>query len=545
MTFTNAQKQKRYRENLKAKGLYQITKAKHTVRMRIYRQNLTGTKKQDYDKKHAESQRAYRNKNKKPKNSFLSKQSFGKALKKAKCALPKDFNKKKVIARALAQAVGIVPRNNHQRTTRQLSSKIKNSIILFYGRDDISYQMPGKRDTIIVNDNGNKTTYQKKILLYTIREAYELFLAENPGISVGRTAFAEIRPKHISVKSSMAHRVCICIYHENVNLLLNSLSKHVNGSFCSNLYSFTSALVCDESNCDCMSSNCFTCQNYFDLNIKNNVIDKHVQIKWYQWKNINGYATKEEQQGSVEQGIELLSSKVKTFLLHVYIKRQQSKFFEESKTNTDNKKIVIQVDYSENFEIKQQDEVQSAHWSSKSVSIFTAYAWCGTNNYSFALVSNNISHDKYCVYNCITYIINKLKQQLPSLEEILFFSDGAASQFKQRYLMRNLTRMSYEYQLILSWHFFATSHAKGVVDAIGGSVKRIVWQQILTKKDKCENATDFINIAKTKTKAIIIDEITQEDIDKSKAQLQAFFSNTLSVQISKLIFHIENPNCPL
>ncbi|CAF4399501.1 unnamed protein product, partial [Rotaria sordida] len=72
-----------------------------------------------------------------------------------------------------------------------------------------------------------------------------------------------------------------------------------------------------------MSSNCFTCQNYFDLNIKNNVIDKHVQIKWYQWKNINGYATKEEQQGSVEQGIELLSSKVKTFLLHVYIKRQQ------------------------------------------------------------------------------------------------------------------------------------------------------------------------------------------------------------------------------
>ncbi|CAF4225042.1 unnamed protein product, partial [Rotaria sordida] len=137
---------------------------------------------------------------------------------------------------------------------------------------------------------------------------------------------------------------------------------------------------------------------------------------------------------------ELLSSKVKTFLLHVYIKRQQSKFFEESKTNTDNKKIVIQVDYSENFEIKQQDEVQSAHWSS--------------------------------------------------------------------------------------------NHAKGVVDGIGGSVKRIVWQQILTKKDKCENAADFINIAKTKTKATIIDEITQEDIDKSKAQLQAFFSKTLSVKFS-------------
>ncbi|CAF1255119.1 unnamed protein product [Rotaria sordida] len=281
------------------------------------------------------------------------------------------------------------------------------------------------------HDNGNKITYQKKILLYTIREAYELFLAANPGISVSQTAFAEIRPKHISVKSSMAHRVCISIYHENVNLLLNSLSKHVNGSFCSNLYSFTSALVCDESNYDFMSSNCFTCENYFDLNIKNNVIDRHIQIKWYQWKHINGYATKEEQQESVEQGIELLSSKVKTFLLHVHIKRQHSKFFEESQTNTSSKKIVIRVDYSENFEIKQQDEVQSAHWSSKSASIFTGHAWCGTNNYSFALVSNNVRHDKYCVYNCINYTINKLKQQLSSLEEIRVFSDSTASQFKQ------------------------------------------------------------------------------------------------------------------
>jgi hypothetical protein len=80
-----------------------------------------------------------------------------------------------------------------------------------------------------------------------------------------------------------------------VNLILNSLSKYVNGSVCSDLNSFTSGLVCDDSNYDCMSSNCFTCENYFDLYVKNNVIDKNVQIKWYQWKTINGYVTKEEQ----------------------------------------------------------------------------------------------------------------------------------------------------------------------------------------------------------------------------------------------------------
>ncbi|CAM4848043.1 unnamed protein product [Rotaria magnacalcarata] len=531
MVLTNAQKQKRYRENLKVKGLHHEMKVKHAKRMKIYRQCLTGQAKQDYDKRHAESQRTYRNKKKISINGYSTKQSLAKAIKKATHTLPKDLGKKKEVVRVLAQTVGILPRKDHQRTTRKLSSTTQNSIVSFYCRDDISYQMPGKRDTIVVNDNGQKTTYQKRILLYTIREAYELFLAENPGISLGRTVFADVRPKYVVVKSSMAHRVCVCIYHENVNLLLNSLCKHVNGSVCSDLHSFTSALVCDESNYDCMSSNCFTCANYFDLYIKSNAIDKNTLIKWYQWKYVNGYATKQEQQGSVEQCIELLSSQVKTFLLHVYIKRQQYKFFEESKVNSYDKKIVIQVDYSENFEIKQQDEIQSAHWSCKSISIFTAHAWSGTDHYSFALVSDNISHDKYCINKCITYVIKKMQKKLPSLEEILFFSDGAASQFKQRYLIRNLARMSNNFNFLLSWHFFATIHAKGVVDGIGDTVKRLVWQQILTKKEKCEKAVDFVNIAKSKTKVIIIDEITQEDIDKSTSELHSFFSNTASVKV--------------
>jgi hypothetical protein len=56
------------------------------------------------------------------------------------------------------------------------------------------------------------------------------------------------------------------------------------------------------------------------------------------------------------------------------------------------------------------------------------------------------------------------------------------------------------------------------------------WLMGLTKKDKCENAADFVSIAKTKTKVIIIEDITQKDIDKSTTQLQTFSSNTVSVK---------------
>ena len=59
MVVTNAQKQKGYRENLKARGVYHAMKSKHAERMRMYRQSLTGQAKQDYDNRHAGSQRTY------------------------------------------------------------------------------------------------------------------------------------------------------------------------------------------------------------------------------------------------------------------------------------------------------------------------------------------------------------------------------------------------------------------------------------------------------------------------------------------------------
>ena len=64
MVLTFAEKQKRYRENLKIKGLYQTMKAKNTARMKAFRYNLAGEKKEDYNKRHTKSQQKYRDKKK-------------------------------------------------------------------------------------------------------------------------------------------------------------------------------------------------------------------------------------------------------------------------------------------------------------------------------------------------------------------------------------------------------------------------------------------------------------------------------------------------
>ncbi|CAF1181277.1 unnamed protein product [Didymodactylos carnosus] len=209
--------------------------------------------------------------------------------------------------------------------------------------------------------------------------------------------------------------MCMCIYHENANLILKAIDKFV---------------------VSCI-------------------------IKWWQWVNINERAEKKEFEGSVDEAVELLKSKVKYFLFQVYIKREQSKYFEQLKSEVTDEKVVIQVDFAENFGLKEQDEIQSAHWNTKTLSILTPYVWSKSQGFSFTPPSNDVPHDKFVINSTIEIILNELKTHVPNLKQIDSFSDGATSQFKQRFMFRNLIQIAHEYKIALSWNFFATSHGKG------------------------------------------------------------------------------------
>jgi len=437
--------------------------------------------------------------------------------------------KKKVVIQHLAQNVGLIPKPTHQRSTLQLSDKLKTDIHNFYVRDDISYQLPGKRDTVVVKkDDGSKVTYQKRILLNNLRENYELFIEENKTISLSHSSFAHLRPPFVVPKAALAHRNCLCLYHENVCLLLKSLDKYVAGNFCASLELFTDSLVCDTNNEECMFGRCSLCEDFFTKKIQENISNKDDEISWSQWMNENGRAVKKELLGNVAEGVLLLKSKVEYFLFHVYIKREQSKYFEKLKEQVTDEKILLQVDFAENFNMKEQDEIQKAHWNSTPLSIFTAFIWSKNENFSFALPSLDVTHDKFVVDPALNIILNHIETTLPNVKEVHCFSDGAASQFKQRFHFRNLIENANDHNIQLSWHFFATSHGKGVVDGIGGVVKRLVWSAILAGQ-VFRSVEDFIKIAKKKTNKIILFEITKSDIDNSKAKLENIFQRVKTV----------------
>ena len=140
-------------------------------------------------------------------------------------------------------------------------------------------------------------------------------------------------------------------------------------------------------------------------------------------------------------------------MFHVYIKREQAKYFEKLKTEVTDEKIVLQVDFAENFNMKEQDEIQLTHWNTKPLSIFTAFVWSKNENISFALPSLDATHGKFVVNATLQIILNHIKKVLPNVKEISCLSDGAASQFKQRFNFRNLLEISKEHKIDLSWHF--------------------------------------------------------------------------------------------
>ncbi|MEL7308464.1 MAG: hypothetical protein AAGK05_11730 [Pseudomonadota bacterium] len=72
------------------------------------------------------------------------------------------------------------------------------------------------------------------------------------------------------------------------------------------------------------------------------------------------------------------------------------------------------------------------------------------------------------------------------------WSDGPSQQFKNRFMITffEVAREHFD-QSYAMWSFFATSHGKGAIDGMGGSIKRAVANRIKTRKALVKSASDF------------------------------------------------------
>lgn len=98
------------------------------------------------------------------------------------------------------------------------------------------------------------------------------------------------------------------------------------------------------------------------------------------------------------------------------------------------------------------------------------------------------------------------------------WSDGPASQFKNKYVVECIKQLEKKHNLHLIWNYFATSHGKGPVDGIGGALKRLVRGKVMKRKAIVLNAEQFASAAKdSKVKVVVV---PTEEIDERARLLQ-------------------------
>ena len=99
------------------------------------------------------------------------------------------------------------------------------------------------------------------------------------------------------------------------------------------------------------------------------------------------------------------------------------------------------------------------------------------------------------------------------VQEVIW-TDGPSSEFKNKYTIEILRRLTEKYNKPFTWKFFATSHGKGTVDGVRGNCKSIVWQKTFSKGEDCiivQNADEFPNVVSrfvSSTKVAYIDQST-------------------------------------
>jgi hypothetical protein len=258
-----------------------------------------------------------------------------------------------------------------------------------------------------------------------------------------------------------------------------------------------------------LTEQCELCCNFFQekFAIREDV-DENMVIKYDQWESVPTKLTdkdgkektvykfdKVSKEGSLKEVLGIVEQKVKPFKLHCFVKDKQAQYFKNLRDSVSTEEAVLQVDFSENGKAMYQDEAQSGYWNHKQVTVFTASFWIEDDvsekqlTDSFVVISDSLDHTKNTVVVFLELLLKTLKQKYPLMRTVSIMSDGAASQFKSKFLFKAICTLLPDITgLQLSWHFSATSHGKGACDAVGARAKQAVMKHIMSRKGIVRNA---------------------------------------------------------
>ncbi|CAB3252747.1 unnamed protein product [Arctia plantaginis] len=144
---------------------------------------------------------------------------------------------------------------------------------------------------------------------------------------------------------------------------------------------------------------------------------------------------KDIKSGTIGDLIDEFNKELRVFKRHYYNVGHQHKALQNCIRKLSEHEAVIICDFSQNYAGKLHKEIQSVHFGGNRdhISLHTGVIYSKNNNpTSFCSISPCCDHDPGAVWAHLSPVFEYTKQIVPSLKAVHMYSDGPATQYKQK-----------------------------------------------------------------------------------------------------------------
>lgn len=411
-----------------------------------------------------------------------------------------------------------------ERTTRECEKK--DTIQSFFVKDDISRATAGKKETV----TRKKDKKQIRYLTDTMKHLYQKFLEES-GLTgkVSYTTFTRCRPFYVRVPREENRDTCLCKLHSNLSFKAKKL-RELKVVETENIHQLVHTKTCDKNNAKCMYNMCDKCKNKkVPVTLTGNANNP---LFWWQWDTITEereklkqgvnqqfkvkVTVKRKNHGTVAELEDLFQKEMQTFKTHTYNIRQQNLAYNSCKDNMQKCEALLHVDFSENYNCKLSEEVQSYHFgaSRSQVSLHTGVLYIGGNEkpIPFCSISASTDHSPPAIWAHLDPVFQFLRQEAPDVKVLHFFTDGPSTQYRQKknFFMFSTHIFDLGFQLGTG-SYFEAGHGKGAADGIGAVIKRTADSMVAHGHDIPDALALYQSVKKETSVKLFF--VTQDEVD--------------------------------
>ncbi|KAJ8018751.1 hypothetical protein HOLleu_43072 [Holothuria leucospilota] len=309
------------------------------------------------------------------------------------------------------------------RRARKLT-EAKRIAAEFLERSDISYTCPGQRDQVYCgkDETGERVYRPKRYLLWKYSEVLamlndelEIKLGEKGRIGYGTFQYYMKMQKHIKPFSE----------------------KHFPDIPTTSKSELLKLIVCDPKSPGCIDGSCDECPRI--AAISGLELGEDEDLLYHQWKRREGknYPEKVMESGTTEETKELFLAQLLEYKRHHCNKLRQHEEMAYLREHLEAGEVIIQVDFSENYENQQQKEIHSAYFGHEAYAVYTACIWyilpeCKkVTSASFAFVTDSTDHSKFGAFHYNKLLIRKAKYADQTLNiGVTFIPSTSIQQFE-------------------------------------------------------------------------------------------------------------------